>query len=380
MEEFAQQSQQWLIALAPYPFLKAFVIAMIGLLIAKLAELFLTNVIGRMIAKTKNKFDDKIVAMLHQPVFTTFAVFGLIVASYSIAEELGENFLPPTLAILKSFVILSWIRFLMRSADSVINTMGASPRHFVFAQKDTVPLLKNLAVVFLLLAGAYSILVAWDINVTGLVASAGIVGLALSFAAQDTLSHLFAGVAILADRPYRIGDYIVLDTGERGQVTHIGLRSTRLMTRDDVEVSIPNGVMGSAKIVNESGGISKQYRVRASVGVAYGSDVDKVLAVLEGIGRDNEHLVKHPEPRARFRSFGDSSLNFELLAWIADPSMRGLRLHEINCAINRRFIEENIVIPFPQQDVWIRELPKARSTQEKSGEEKTYPGNTPPDD
>jgi MscS family membrane protein len=368
MDEFAQQFEQWLNALEPYPLLVAFVVAAVGLLIAKLAELFLTIIIGRMVARTESKFDDKIVGLLRQPIFTTFAVFGLIIASYSVAEELGNNFLPATLAILKTFIILSWIRFFMRSSDSVIHTMGASQKRFAFAQKDTVPLLKNLAVVFLLLAGAYSILVAWDINVTGLVASAGIVGLALSFAAQDTLSHLFAGVAILADRPYRIGDFIVLDTGERGQVTHIGLRSTRLMTRDDVEVSIPNGVMGSAKIVNESGGGKRQYRVRASVGVAYGSDVDKVLGVLEGIGKDNEHLANHPEPRARFRAFGTSSLDFELLAWITEPSMRGLRIHEINCEINRRFIAENIVIPFPQQDVWIKSLPQERSSNEDSGQ------------
>jgi len=369
MDEFAQQFEQWLNALEPYPLLVAFVVAAVGLLIAKLAELFLTIIIGRMVARTESKFDDKIVGLLRQPIFTTFAVFGLIIASYSVAEELGNNFLPATLAILKTFIILSWIRFFMRSSDSVIHTMGASQKRFVFAQKDTVPLLKNLAVVFLLLAGAYSILVAWDINVTGLVASAGIVGLALSFAAQDTLSHLFSGVAILADRPYRIGDFIVLDTGERGQVTHIGLRSTRLMTRDDVEVSIPNGVMGSAKIVNESGGGKRQYRVRASVGVAYGSDVDKVLSVLEGIGKDNEHLANHPEPRARFRAFGNSSLDFELLAWITEPSMRGLRIHEINCEINRRFIAENIVIPFPQQDVWIKSLPQEKSSNEDSGHE-----------
>jgi MscS family membrane protein len=338
------------------------VIALAGILVAKFAEVFMVNIIGRMLASsTDNKFDDHIISMLHQPVFTTFSVFGLIIASYSLAGELGSALLNPTLAVLKTLVILSWIRFFMRSADSVLDTMGASPKHFVFAQKDTVPLLKNLAVVFLILAAAYSILVAWDINVTGLVASAGIVGLALSFAAQDTLSHLFAGVAILADRPYRIGDYIVLDTGERGQVTHIGLRSTRLMTRDDVEVSIPNGVMGSAKIVNESGGGKRQYRVRASVGVAYGSDVDKVLAVLEEIGKSNENLANHPEPRARFRAFGASSLDFELLAWIAEPSMRGLRIHEINCAINRRFVEEAIVIPFPQQDVWIKEVPNKKT-------------------
>ncbi|MCP4000124.1 MAG: mechanosensitive ion channel family protein [Gammaproteobacteria bacterium] len=366
MESLAQQFEQWLVTIKSYPLLVAFLVAAVGLLVAKLAELFLTNIIGRMVAKTESKFDDKIISLLHKPIFTTFAIFGLIIASYSVAKELGNNFLPATLAILKSLIILSWIRFFMRSSDSVINSMGANKRNFSFAQEDTVPLLKNLAIVFLLLAGAYSILVTWDINVTGLVASAGIVGLALSFAAQDTLSHLFSGVAILADRPYRIGDFIVLDTGERGQVTHIGLRSTRLMTRDDVEVSIPNGVMGSAKIVNESGGGKSQYRVRAHVGVAYGSDVDKVLNVLETIAKDNKYLSKHPEPRARFRTFGASSLDFELLAWIEEPSVRGLRIHEINCEINRRFIEENIVIPFPQQDVWIKELPQERSNNEDS--------------
>lgn len=343
------------------PWVEAGVIALFGLVLAKLADLILVNIAGRIVNRTRNNFDDKIVQMLHQPVFYTFFILGLVIACNSIADELGITLYPLTVSVLKTIVIFTWLLFLLRAAESVIETMGATPRRFNFAQKDTVPLLKNLAIVFLLLSGAYAILIAWDINVTGLVASAGIVGLALSFAAQDTLSHLFAGVAILADRPYRIGDFIVLDTGERGQVTKIGLRSTRLMTRDDVEVSIPNGVMGSAKIVNESGGGVQRFRIRASVGVAYGSDVNKVLEVLEEIGKATINIVPDPAPRARFRSFGNSSLDFELLLWISDPEQRGLRIHEMNCEINRRFREEGIVIPFPQQDVWIRELPDKSS-------------------
>jgi len=289
-----------------------------------------------------------------------------MIASFLLAEELGERILDIEISILKTIIIISWLAFLLRSTGAVLGSMARSPTRFKFAQKDTVPLMRNIAMVFFVLAGAYSILISWDIDVTGLVASAGIVGLALSFAAQDTLSHLFAGVAILADRPYRIGDYIVLDTGERGEVTHIGLRSTRLMTRDDVEISIPNGVMGSAKIVNESGGLDTRYRIRASVGVAYGSDVEKVLRILENIGHEHEGLCKDPAPRARFRNFGNSSLDFELLAWISEPSLRGLRVHELNCEIYRRFAEEKVTIPFPQQDVWIRELPSVNE------------GNSPP--
>jgi small-conductance mechanosensitive channel len=128
------------------------------------------------------------------------------------------------------------------------------------------------------------------------------------------------------------------------------------MTRDNVEVIIPNGVMGTAKIVNESGGPTS-FRIRGAVGVAYGSDVDHVLRVLESIVPSLDGFCEDPAPRARFRAFGPSSLDFELLAWISDPAQRGLQVHNMNLEIYRRFAQEGIHIPFPQQDVWIRQLP-----------------------
>ena len=129
-----------------------------------------------------------------------------------------------------------------------------------------------------------------------------------------------------------------------------------------MEISIPNGVMGTAKIVNESGGGNTRFRLRASVGVAYGSDVQKVIDILEDVATSNDSICVSPQPRVRFRSFGASSLDFELLAWIPEPSLRGLLLHEINCAIDKRFREEGITIPFPQQDIWVRELPHKPET------------------
>ena len=357
LEELSVQSQAVLGTFAPNIWIEAAIIIIGGLALAKIADLIIVGIISKLLQKTQNKLDDKVLSLLHKPLFTTFSIMGLIIASYALIEEIDPRALTALMSFLKTIIIFSWLIFLMRCTGTILESMGRHKTHFVFAQKDTVPLIRNLAVVLILLAGVYSILVAWGINVTGLVASAGIVGLALSFAAQDTLSHLFAGVAILADRPYRISDYIVLDSGERGYVTAIGLRSTRLMTRDDVEISIPNGVMGSAKIVNESGGVDKRYRIRASVGAAYGSDVEHVLKVLEDVAQSNEGLCKDPEPRARFRGFGASSLDFELLAWISEPSVKGLRVHELNCEIYRRFNAEKIQIPFPQQDVWIREIP-----------------------
>ena len=295
MANLAGQSQELLETIAPNVWIEAMIIVMIGLVVAKVADMVIVGVVARLMTKTENKLDDRVLELLHKPLFTTFSIMGLIVASYVLAEETGERILAIELAILKTIIIVSWLGFLMRSTGAVLTSMQSNRTRFKFAQKDTVPLMRNMAMVFLVLAGAYSILISWDIDVTGLVASAGIVGLALSFAAQDTLSHLFAGVAILADRPYRIGDYIVLDTGERGEVTHIGLRSTRLMTRDDVEISIPNGVMGSAKIVNESSGVN-QFRIRVVVGTAYGSDVEKVLEILESVAIENPQILETPAP------------------------------------------------------------------------------------
>jgi small-conductance mechanosensitive channel len=165
-------------------------------------------------------------------------------------------------------------------------------------------------------------------------------------------------VFIVADAPYKLGDYIVLDSGERGEVTNIGIRSTRLLTRDDVEITVPNSIMGNAKIINETGGPYEKYRIRIKIGVAYGSNIEKVHTVLLDVADQHPDVCKDPEPRVRFRSFGNSSLDHELLCWVEMPVMRGKVTHMLNTDIYKRFIKEGIEIPFPQQDVHIRSMPE----------------------
>ncbi|MGB5576610.1 MAG: hypothetical protein WBM88_04305, partial [Woeseiaceae bacterium] len=118
---------------------------------------------------------------------------------------------------------------------------------------------------------------------------------------------------------------------------------------------------GNGKIINEAGGPSEQHRIRVAVGVAYGSDIDQVIEVLQKVASDNADVVADPEPRVRFRMFGDSSLNFELLGWIAQPVDRGRVIHELNCAVYKALNENNIVIPFPQRDLHVRTMPPAES-------------------
>lgn len=348
-----------------YPYLEALAIVVGFALLARLADWLLTGVFRRFAARSKTEFDDKLVELIHRPIFTTIVLVGLILATYRL--DLSPTLERGTVLVVQTVLVLVWVFFGVRFSRLLLGTMKRSPDRFQIVQQSTEPLLSNATSVVFFVVAVYAILVIWDINITGLVASAGIVGLALGFAAQDTLSNLFAGVAILSDRPYEIGDFIILDTGERGEVTKIGLRSTRLLTRDDVEVSIPNSVMGATKIVNEAGG-PRQYRVRAMVGVAYGSDIDEVVAVLTDIAESNPKTLLDPEPRVRFLAFGESSLDFELQSWIENPADRGLVLHELNSEIYHRFAAHGITIPFPQQDLYVKELPRVDRPSTDDGE------------
>ena len=340
---------------ADYPYLEAVAIVVGFTILARLADRILTGSARRFAARSKTDFDDRLIDLLHRPIFTSVGLIGLILATYRL--DLSAGLEETTVTIIQSILVIVWIGFGIRFLRLLLQAMRSNDDRFGLVQQTTEPLLANAAAVVFFMVAVYSILVIWDINITGVVASAGIVGLALSFAAQDTLSNLFAGVAILSDRPYQIGDFIILDTGERGEVIRIGLRSTSLLTRDDVEISIPNGVMGSTKIVNEAGGPPRQYRIGTSVGVAYGSDIDQVVEVLTRVAEDHPKTLSQPEPRARFRLFGASSLDFDLLCWIEHPVDRGAVLHELNSEIYRQFLANDIAIPFPQQDVYIKEMP-----------------------
>jgi MscS family membrane protein len=230
-------------------------------------------------------------------------------------------------------------------------------------EERTIPLFDIAATIVVVAFAAYALLQVWNIDATAWLASAGVVGIAVGFAAKDTLANLFAGFFIIADSPYKVGDYIVLDSGDRGEVTRVGIRSTRLLTRDDVEIIIPNAEMANTKVVNESGGRWVKFRIRLKVGVAYGSDVDRVVAVLEREALAHDAVCRVPEPRVRMRGFGDSSLDFELLCWVEHPSERGIVSHHLYMNIYKALGREGIEIPFPQRDVWLRSVPQGMATE-----------------
>ena len=351
MDELIQKGTELAAIIGANLYVQALGIAIGFIVVGKIADWLLSRIVGRLVSRSSTDLDDRLVELLHRPVFISFVLVGLGLAG----ERLS---LPSTAAFivqgsLKTIAVLVWYG-LFGNLTNLLGREAAKRRSSKLVQTGMLPLLLNSIKVILFALAIYFAFLAWDVRLTAWLASAGIIGLALSFAAKDTLSNLFAGVSIVADAPYKTGDYIILETGERGVVTHIGLRSTRLLTRDDVEITIPNGVIGNAKIINEAGGPSEKHRIRIAVGVEYGSDIDKVIATLEQVADDHEEICKAPAPRVRFRKFGDSSLDFELLCWIDKPVDRGRLSHEMHCAVYKAFNTNEIVIPFPQRDINIR--------------------------
>ncbi len=342
--------------LKDYPWIQALILVVGFILVAWIFDRFIISTLKRLAVKTRFEIDNRLIELLHGPIYSSIIILGIALAVHILGPVAPFDFI--IYSGLESFAYLIWAILILRVTKLVLGHVARSDRHISILHPQTLPLFENIANIAIFVFAVYIIFSAWHVDMTAWLASAEIIGIAIGFAAKDTLANLFSGVFILADAPYKIGDFVVLDSGERGEVTHIGIRSTRLLTRDDIEVTVPNSVMGNTKIINESGGPGEKYRIRIAVSVAYGSDIDKVREVLENIALSEEAVCEDPEPRVRFRAFGASGLDFELLCWIDQPVLRGRLTDTLNSQVYKRFIEEKIEIPYSKHDLYIKEMPK----------------------
>jgi small-conductance mechanosensitive channel len=208
----------------------------------------------------------------------------------------------------------------------------------------------KVGVLFLTL---WLLMLAWHVDVTAWLASAGVIGVVVGLAAQETLSNLLAGATILADAPYRVGHMIQLADGTRGVVREIGLRSTRLVTLDAIEIIIPNKEMATTRVVNISQGPVELERVALSVQVAYDSDLDHVRDVLLALVPELPAEPFNPatvDASVRFKSFDDSGITVRLLFHVR-PDAREPAIDHALRAVHRAFRAHGVQIPFPQLDV-----------------------------
>ena len=196
--------------------------------------------------------------------------------------------------------------------------------------------------------------VGFDLSNLALIAGALSVG--IGFGLQSIVNNFVSGLILLFERPIKVGDWIVTTSGE-GTVKRISVRSTEIETFDRSSIIVPNSELISSTVTNWTHR-NKIGRVKVPIGVAYGSDVEKVKEILLRCAHEHPLIVRYPEPFVTWQDFGASSLDFDLRAYLADISS-GLTVRtELRFAIYKAFAEEGIEIPFPQRDVHVKSWPK----------------------
>lgn len=286
---------------------------------------------------------------LQVPTFVTAVSLGVYVAmtEFQLSIEVS-SFL---LSIVQTAIVVVWSRATLRVGRKGLTLLEDKRRSFEF-----LPLFETIFSAFVAAASITLILSVWKIDITPVLASAGVLGVAIGFAAKDTVANFFGAIALYLDDTYRIGDYIVLDSGEEGVVMEITMRSTVIKTLDDTMVTVPNSSLNSSVVENQSHPRDSK-RMTPTVSVAYGSDLDLVEELLYEAAVNCDGVHEKPEPSIRLVEFGGSGIQYEVQLWTS-PKHPARTRHSLLKNIQSRFDENNIEIPYPQRTIHIEEGPE----------------------
>lgn len=338
---------------------------LIGTIIAAyLIRMILRFVTHRIARKTSSNLDDLIIEAISKPVFNLIIVGGLdfeikyLHKSFEFITE-GTYELLHGIAFTFAMVLVGWLVIRIFESLTTWYAKNIAAKTETKFDDEFIPIFSRSlkAIVFVLVLMA--VLSHFNIDIKGLVAVLGVSSLAFALAAQDTLSNMIAGFVLMLDRPFRVGDRVTLVEDRILDVYEIGLRSTKFLTRDNTLVIIPNAEISRMTIDNLSYP-APQIRVRIDVGVAYGSDIDRVRELLFEAAHSHPDTLKEPPPFVQFINFGESSLDFRLNIYVADYAIQRRTGHAVRELVYKIFGKENIEIPFPQRVVYLHEQDKEK--------------------
>ena len=243
--------------------------------------------------------------------------------------------------------------FVARLASSLLTWYGkeVAPRTESEIDDQLLPFARRVMMILLTIIGLIILLSHFEIDVSGLVATLGIGSLAIALAAQASLADTISGFIIMVDRPYRIGDRIeISDLDTWGDVIDIGLRSSRIRTRDNRMVIVPNSVMSKSLIVNYSYPDTR-YRIQIELGVAYGTDIELARQTMIEAVQDVEGVLPDRPVEALFLHFGDSAMIFRVRWWLESYQDTRRMFDRVNTALLRKLTEAGIELPAPQREL-----------------------------
>ena len=331
--------------------LLAVLIVLSSVIAAKIVFFFVEKYFKKLAEKTETKADDLILVLIHKPIYYAIILLGVqIAAGYVLSPGFMIYFTKGVTILfiaLFAYVIAGIASILITEVGSKIASKTEST-----LDDEAIPFLSKLVKFGIYGFGIMFILDQIGLPITPIIASLGVAGFAIGFAAKDTIGNLLAGFFILADRPFARGDRIQVGSFT-GEVIDIGLRTTKIKTPDHTYVIIPNEKIVINEVTNYA---LPDPRLKVSVkfGVAYGSDIEKVKKTVMGVAKKSDSVLKDPEPQVFFKEFADSSLNFILVAWIGTFKDQLKVTDELNTGVYNALNREKIEIPYPTQTVYVK--------------------------
>ncbi len=321
-----------------------------------LSKLFLwitEKIVLRVTAKTSTSIDDQLVHTAKRPISLILLMFGikLAVLPLGMVGKAGELI---SILITTGIIIFATIA-VIRIIIIIIDNWG---HHWAQRTKSSVddavlPLFRKMVKIVLWIFCALFILSYWGFDIRGLLAGVGIAGLAIGFAVKDSLANIFGGISLILDKAIRTGDIIKLDSGEEGTVLDVGLRSTKIKTRDNEVIILPNGVLANSKVHNyKLPDLSA--RVVVPFNVAYGTDPDKVKKAIGDALKGLKEIMKDPPPTVKFIDMGEFALQFKALFWVPDVTQRKDKREEAVNLVYKTLNKYKIEIPFPTRVVYLK--------------------------
>ena len=338
-------------------FLYAAITVAAGLVLAGLAHVVI-RWLKKKAEATESPLDDIILMAIGTPLVVAIIALSVYIALTRFAIVPASMGWLITGQMINAVFILfgAWISSVV--SYNLIRTYGTLVAEKTKTDLDDrlIPILEIAARYLIWFVAFLLILSNFQIDITPLLAGAGIGALALALAAQEILSNFLGGAIIAVDKPFRIGDRVKIDTFF-GDVMSIGLRSTRIKTLDNQVVTVPNSTVTSSVVINYAMPDLKM-KVRIPFSVAYGSDMDRVQAILLAIAREaaekTSWVLTDPAPSVYFLEFGESALTGQLILWTNNYDYVWDVQDWVNRHIARRFADEKIEIPYRQVDIRMR--------------------------
>jgi small-conductance mechanosensitive channel len=318
--------------------------------LSHLAVMILNKWGKRLTSFTSSDLDDRVLQRVIPYVSRLFIVTGIYLALRSL--PLHEKLVFIASGAIFMILVVIVCNLIYQALDELMKWYVTSQQEGAGAvmSRQMMPVAEKLVSLFLMGAALIVILKHFNYDIFSIVTALGIGSLAIGLAAKDTLANMISGFTIMLDRPFRIGDRILLVGGQIGDVSDIGLRSTKIKTLDNQLLIIPNSDLCNTMLTNLAFPNSRA-KGRINIGVAYGSDVDQVKALLITTALEADCVLSNPLPEAYFVSFGDSALNLSLFFWVEEYTTLFATVDRVNSLIIKRFREQNIEIPFPIRTV-----------------------------